>query len=80
MTLIMARQSGTWITIGVNISDDVNIGETMFADHSMGLVKGTSYFYRIRAKSEGGFSDWSNVVCAKATKNTWDFDREGEWQ
>lgn len=56
------HKDGPWTTIGVDISDDYDKVAILFADKSKGLKAGKTYWYRIRAKSNGGFSDWSEPV------------------
>ena len=53
--------NGPWITIGVDVSDDYPYATTMFKD-KFNPTPGKTYYYRIRAKSIGGFSDWSKPV------------------
>ena len=50
---------GPWTTIGVNVSDAFVFAAIMFKDGSEELVPGKVYYYRVRARSAGGFSEWS---------------------
>ncbi len=52
---------GPWMTIGVDISDDFHYATAMFKDKFQ-PEGGKTYYYRLRAKSAGGFSDWSAPV------------------
>lgn len=62
--------NGPWTTIGVDVSDDFSNIAVLFADGSEGLIAGKTYYYRIRAKSAGGFSDWSAPVSAIVRNNS----------
>ena len=61
---------GPWITVGVNIPDDFFGTAILFSDSYPGVKAGNTYYYRVRARSTGGYSDWSEPVSAKARSDT----------
>lgn len=61
---------GPWITVGVNIPDDFSGTAILFSDNYPGAKAGNKYYYRVRARSIGGYSDWSEPVSAKARNDT----------
>lgn len=63
------HSDGPWTVIGVNISDDYMFATVMFKDKTADLKPGQKYYYRIRARSDGGFSEWSVPVEAAVPDN-----------
>ncbi|MDD4496228.1 MAG: cellulase family glycosylhydrolase [Eubacteriales bacterium] len=63
------KANGPWTTIGVDIQDDFHYAAAIFKDKTPDLKEDKTYYYRIRAKSTGGFSDWSKPLAVKIPKS-----------